>query len=109
VKVRCVSRDSWLRVGHEYVVLELFGRGSSLKYRVVGNDRLTPALHDSNLFEMTDRAVPSGWTFQLSDNEWVLGPKEWSSTGFWTAFFDGDKSARHLFRLVLSSLETHSD
>ena len=53
IKVRCIKKDAWLTVGKEYLVLGVYGRRTSFKYRVFGDDGHTPALQDADLFEPT--------------------------------------------------------
>lgn len=99
------NQDGWVTVGREYVVLEVCGRGSSLKYRILGDDGVTPALQAAEQFEITSPEIPSDWIFRVyPPQEWELTPAAWSADGFWMAYFDGDASAKDLFEKIASAL-----
>jgi hypothetical protein len=106
MKVRCIKKDAWIAVGKEYPVLGLYGRGSSFKYRLIGDDNVTPALHDAELFEVTSPEIPEGWIFRVYPaSEWEMTPAAWAREGFWTAYFDGDAVAKATFSHVVSALQ----
>lgn len=100
------DHDGWVTLGKEYVVLEIYGRGSSLKFRILGDDGITPALQSAEQFEITSPEIPPNWIFRMyPDEEWELTPAAWASGEFWMAYFDGDPSAKALFEKVASELE----
>lgn len=106
MRVRCIKKDAWVTAGKEYLVLGIYGRGTSFKYRLIGDDKRTPALHDSELFQLTAPQIPNDWIFRVfPDSEWEMTPAAWASEGFWTAYFDGDAAARAAFSQVVSALE----
>lgn len=95
--------NGWLTIGKEYVVLSVYGRGDRLDYRIIGDDRFTPALQAASQFEIIDGNIPNDWMFrQYSDSEWVIMPAAWSADGFWVAYFDREASARAIFEQVVS-------
>ena len=97
--------DGWLTIGKEYVVVSVYGRGDRLDYRIVGDDGFTPALQSAGQFEIVEDAIPDNWVFRrYSDSEWVIMPAAWAAEGFWTAYFDGDASARAAFDQVILQL-----
>jgi hypothetical protein len=105
VKVRCVKKDAWVTIGKEYLILGIYGQRASFKYRLIGDDRHTPALHDEEIFELSSPEIPDGWIFRAYPaSEWEMTPAAWASDGFWTAYFDGDAAAKALFSQVLSAL-----
>lgn len=106
MKIRCVKKDAWVTIGVEYHVLGVHGRGALFKYRIVGDDSQTPALHDEKLFELTSSEIPKDWIFRVyPGSEWELTPSAWASGGFWTAYFDGDTAAKAIFTQVMSVLQ----
>ncbi len=98
--------DGWLTIGHEYIVLSIYGGKDSVKFRILDDQKVTPALHSAEHFVITDPTVPPDWAFNLNseEEEWRLGPTAWSADGFWSAFFDGDPSAQALFDNVAAKL-----
>ena len=99
------TSDGWVTVGQKYVVLEIYGRGDTLKYRIIGNDNSTPAYQSAEQFEIASPDIPTGWSFRAHPNrEWVLGPAAWSEVGFWNAYFDGDEAAITTFEEVVGDL-----
>jgi len=86
--------------------LEIYGRANSFAYRLIGDDDLTPALHDENLFEIISPEIPENWIFcTFPGPEWQITPAEWAADGFWTAYFDGDPEARAVFAKVNANLD----
>jgi len=105
VKVRCIKSDAWVTLGKEYLVLGIYGRGASFKYRLVGDDGHTPALQDADSFELTSGQIPKDWIFRVYQaSEWEIVPLGLAGDGFWTAYFDGDAAARIAFTQVVSTL-----
>lgn len=106
MKVRCIKKDAWLTIGKEYLVLGVYGGGASFKYRLIGDDNYTPALHDAGLFELISPQIPRDWIFRVYPGaEWEITPAAWATEGFWGAYFDGDVSAKTVFTEVVSTLE----
>jgi Immunity protein 40 len=92
------ERDSWLTIGASYYVLEICRSNDCIKYRLVGDSSLTPALHEAEKFEIVSNRIPDGWVFQLYGRaDWAIGPKAWSAIGFWESFFDQDETAEAIF------------
>ena len=105
MRVRCTKNDAWVTIGKEYIVLGVYGRGISFKYRLIGDDTHTPALHDAALFELTSSQIPGDWVFRAYPNmEWEITPEAWAIEGFWPAYFDGDSTANDLFKKVVLAL-----
>ncbi len=104
------KKDEWLTIGKEYLVLGVYGRESTIKYRLLGDDKTTPAMHNAENFDLTSEKIPSNWLFRVYPevSEWAFTPSAWAKEGFWMAFFDGDPTARILFNTVVSELETAS-
>jgi len=101
-----VSCDSWLTVGSIYLVLGVYGRGSSIKFRVMSDEGVTPALHDANQFEIIAPEIPNSWIFRTFPNsEWQLIPAAWAGKGFWEAYFDRDAAARSLFDAEVAAMQ----
>ena len=97
--------DGWLTIGREYVVLGIYGREREIKFRILGDDGTTPALHSSDRFKVISSDIPSDWTFRIfPGNEWEIGPAAWSGAGFWNAYFDGEPSARTVFDAIAIAL-----
>lgn len=97
--------NAWLTTGREYVVLGLYGRGRAVKFRILGDDGTTPALHPADRFRVVVPDIPRDWAFRLfPENEWEIGPAAWSGDGFWVAYFDGEPSARAAFEEVAGAL-----
>ncbi len=100
-----VESDGWLTIGREYVVLGIYGREREIKFRILGDDGVTPALHKSDKFKIVSSDIPPDWIFRIfSGNEWEIGPLAWSNDGFWSAYFDGDLFARAIFDKIAVAL-----
>jgi hypothetical protein len=105
LKIRCIKKDPWLTIGKEYLVLGVYGRGNSFKYRILADDGRTPALHDSDLFELVSAKIPREWVFHVyPPSEWEISPAVLAEEGFWVAYFDGDATARADFDQVVLAL-----
>ena len=121
MRVRCVrhvddrgedSDRSELRIGSEYVVIEMSG---SLIGRIdvrVSLDRYggwaTPVLIPARAFETTDGTIPSNWSIRITDEpkgipHFVLAPTPWLRVGFWEDFFDGRSDARKVYESELQT------
>jgi hypothetical protein len=108
VKVRCVRQfnargepitsSSWLTNGFVYHVLEVVHDREGLKFRILGEERSTPALQRADQFEIVTDAIPACWVARFKANTYLqLSPREWSQENFWNRFFDGDQEARKVF------------
>jgi hypothetical protein len=102
--------DGWVTIGRHYVVLAVYGRGDGLRYRIIGDDGITPAFQDAEQFEITSSEIPTNWIFRVYPNlEWEMTHKAFSDSGFWSAFFDGDSSATSIFeQMVLEMNAIHT-
>jgi len=92
--------NSWLTVGRTYVVLAVFvAEGASPKYRIIGDDAVTPALHAAIQFDIVSGALPTIWKAHLVPRKYFeLAPLSWTVAGFWEAYFDRDPVAEAAFR-----------
>jgi hypothetical protein len=110
LKVRCIKKDPWVTVGKEYLVLGVYGREASFKYRLIGDDKITPALQDAELFELTSPQIPRDWIFRVyPESQWEMTPAAWATPGFWTAYFDGDADAKSIFSQVVLAMQESGD
>lgn len=121
MKIRCIkllnhldkspnpdTRNAWLTVGKEYMVLGIYGDGATLKYRLIADDNHTPGLQDADQFEITAPEIPSGWMFHIYQaGQWVMQPSAWVKTGFWEAYFDQDEAAELIFDTEVLRLKEH--
>jgi hypothetical protein len=110
MKVRCVTqvdehtgsrleKSSWLTVGKVYHVLEIsIDQRGTIKFRLVGDDEKTPALHLWTQFSLASNVIPSCWIVDLRPEVlFSLRPRTWAGRGFWERYFDGDSLAREQF------------
>lgn len=110
MRVRCTKNDAWVTVGTEYLVLGVYGRGTSFKYRRIGDDAQTPALHNAELFALVSSQIPKNWIFRVYPGaEWEITPAGWAPEGFWMAYFDGDATALRVFGEVVSALKKNAE
>jgi hypothetical protein len=93
------ARNQKLTVGNEYTVLGIHGgEPGSIRYRLMGDDQHTPAIHNAEQFDIVSSEISSGWVFQIYPSlAWSLGPAAWAKKGFWEAYFDGDNEAKAIF------------
>ena len=93
------DRNASIKVGEEYVVLEV---SASPRHDVLLRLHLAPdvpSLWDSTMFDTVDRPVPSNWGIRVSSEGFVsIGPKRWLVDGFWESYFDDEPSAVSLFQ-----------
>lgn len=94
-----LPKNCWLTLGRVYQVLAVFVADCSLpKYRLLGDDGKTPALHASSQFEVVSGFLPPSWKANSVPYKFFeLAPEVWSSPGFWESYFDGDPSAKAAF------------
>ena len=108
-----VPESRWLTLHAEYVVLSISAEpGGPLHFRILADDRYTPALFDSAMFAVTDGAIPPNWTVETDEGGALeLGPARWLASGFWEAFFERDPHAVQVFAeemgVILASLDQH--
>ncbi len=115
MKVRCVRLvnvrgepvriSSWLTIGKEYLVLEVYAeeqRGSL--FRVI-SDEGTPILASSSQFEAASDAIPKCWIATLGPDRLVFSPSAFRAPGFWERYFDRDGAARDEFNKVVKLIE----
>jgi hypothetical protein len=93
------DRNASIKVGEEYVVLEVVaspGRYVRLRLHLAPG---VPSLWDSEMFETVDRSIPSNWGVRVSGEGFVAtGPMRWLVDGFWEGYFDDEPSAVSLFQ-----------
>jgi len=91
--------DRWLTIGREYDVLCVsFSADNHVSFRLIGNDKHTPALFGGELFDVTDQSIPKNWVVcKKGEREYTFGPRTWSEVGYWERFFDGDPEAQTVF------------
>ena len=114
MKVRCVKQinsygapiesSSWLTTGNVYHVLEIYIERGSIDFRILGDEKFTPALHPAGQFELVSGKIPSCWETKFLSNSFVLGPREWLEIGFWERFFDGEAEARKIFNGIYQAI-----
>ena len=104
--------SSWLRIGHEYIVLEILAvPDRRVTLRVLGEDN-SVALWDAEMFEVVDGTIPPNWVASVGPSgDLSLAPRRWLAGGFWEAFFDHDPDAISSFDhelAVISGMSTGS-
>jgi hypothetical protein len=115
MKVRCVRQfnargepiesSSWLINGSVYHVLEVLHDREGVKFRILGEERTTPALHRADQFEMVTDTIPSCWVVSFKSNTYLeLSAVEWLRENFWTRFFDRDQEARKIFEEIYRAI-----
>ena len=114
MRVRCIKPsfqgemppegDRWLTIGREYDVLCVsFSADNTARFRLIGNDKHTPAIFAGELFEISDKSIPKNWVIsRRGEHDYTFGPETWSEVGFWTRFFDGEPEAQAVFRHEVS-------
>lgn len=90
-----LNSDGWLTVGREYMVLCMYIDASrGVLFRLVGDDKFTPAMFSGDLFEITEQTVPRNWIVKKQAcGDFSLGPQAWSEPGFWERYFDREAAA----------------
>ena len=108
---RIASQGRWLVPGKEYSVLEIYVdlRTGKIQFRIVSEEAQTPALFDSEFFQIVSNRLPHTWVVDISTFQMKVAPKSWIRAGFWEDFFDGESKARSEFneelRLMVASVE----
>jgi hypothetical protein len=91
-------RNASIKVGEEYVVLEVIAsprRHVQLRLNLAPDE---PSLWDSEMFDTVDRSIPSNWGARVSGEGFLsIGPMRWLEDGFWEGYFDDEPSAVALF------------
>ena len=65
-----------------------------LLFRLIGDDCLTPALHDVRNFEIASPVLPPNWIVRCSeDGVFELAPESWIRVRFWEDYFDRKEEA----------------
>ncbi len=79
-----------LKMGREYVVLEVFVPHSrDPLFRIEFIEGEDPALFDSRAFRVTSTTLPSTWHyFHFDSGSFALRPKQWGQPGFWEAYYE---------------------
>lgn len=112
MKVKCIQlidersrkpmeNSPWLTVERVYHVLSIeLDISGLLKFRLIGDNGTTPALHDASQFEVVNDLIPSTWVVVSKPGIcFELTPKSWTKAGFWENYFDGMREAVALFEL----------
>ncbi len=87
----------WIRAGYEYDVLGIEVTDGIVRLRVE-SEQGTPALVESELFELVDPDVPASWVVLMGPAGGLsLEVKAWSRPGFWEEFYDRDPRALELY------------
>ncbi|MEU4607229.1 hypothetical protein AB0F43_29955 [Kribbella sp. NPDC023972] len=120
MKVRCVkiinpatleveSSSTWVRMGEEYLVLELMGSPNGrLSLRILHDDNST-GIWDSEMFVDTDPTVPSNWVARVSEGGRLhIGPPRWLDRGFWERYFDDEPTAVEAFKAEMAVIRDDS-
>jgi hypothetical protein len=110
MKIRCmrqidertgapIERSPWLTVGDIYHVLEIVvSERGVIKFRLLGDDKRTPALHLSMQFELVSGFIPACWAVRFeADGSLKLAPNTWTERGFWERYFEGSARERQIF------------
>ncbi|HVX46631.1 MAG TPA: hypothetical protein VHC49_22250 [Mycobacteriales bacterium] len=100
MRVRCVKiinpstgredpASSWVRVGREYVVIEIStAPGRAVDLRILTDDG-TPSYWSAEMFETVSNVIPSNWAAQVRPGgTTVLTAGAWLRPGFWEDYFD---------------------
>jgi hypothetical protein len=109
MRVRCIKPsfqgeippdgDRWLTIGREYDVLCIsFSSDKHVSFRLIGNDKHTPALFGGELFDVTDQSIPKNWVIcKTGEHDYTFGPRAWSEVGYWERYFDREEKAITVF------------
>ncbi|MFH8404723.1 hypothetical protein ACH4FX_08090 [Streptomyces sp. NPDC018019] len=97
-----------LRVGNEYLVLEIYSQTDRGNYfRIESMPGELPGLFDSRLFSVTARNLPSTWrAFTSASGSLSLCPEPWGDPGFWESLMDGELWAIECYRTEKSMIES---
>lgn len=74
------------------------------RFRIVGNEWDTPALWNSEMFDIVDGAMPDSWTAVGANGSFSLGPAAVAEPGFWERYFDREPEAVAIYRRELGPL-----
>lgn len=119
MKVRCVrvvdrvtgqsvERGQSVRVGEEYVVIEIVASpGRYVDLRLYPSEG-APGLWTSEMFETTDESIPTNWTAVVSGSGVLtLRPERWRS-GFWERYFNDEPEAIAIFEEEVATILAQS-
>ena len=117
MKVRCIAlRDSrgrptdtsqQMTVGEVYHVLEIGIEAGRTVFRILGDERMTPALYDAELFELVSHVVPPTWKIVSNrPGRYWLRPEPWTPKEFWLELYDRQPAAVRCFDDELQKILT---
>ncbi len=106
-RYKSIDGDSWLREGRIYAVQSIYvSADEGVQYRILGEEPNTPALFAAGDFEIIDATMPPTWiVFDLGSRNFVIGPADWTSPGYWELYFEGDQEARQKFETHCTRLD----
>jgi hypothetical protein len=111
MKVKCIQlldeqnisldKSGWLTIGRIYHVLSIIvEKDRPVSFQLIGDDEITPAYHNANLFEVISDIIPSSWAVASIPNKYFeLAPRAWLRPGFLEDYFNGVEDAISLFEL----------
>jgi hypothetical protein len=103
------ERRPSIRIGEEYVVLEVAaspGREVRLRLHLTSE---VPSLWSSAMFETVDQSIPSNWVVDVANGGHMsMGPASWLEGGFWESYFDGEQPAVAVFEQELATILAES-
>jgi hypothetical protein len=121
MKVRCLkivspvdgsdlAESSWVRVGHEYVVLTLLIDPSGyVKVQILAEGQ-SPGYWAGEMFETADETLPPNWVAHLgADGLLEFAPNDWLRKGFWKDYYDFAPEARAQYEHELSIILGDAD
>src|SRR2546430_1002215 len=104
MKVRCIklldvngeptNESGWAKIGATYHVLSVWVGSRDAGFRLIGEDRHTPALFEPEMFEIVSPIIPPTWVIASSmPGTFDIAPEPWTHKGFWERYFDFDPEA----------------
>ncbi len=117
MKVRCIRQfdamgtpiatSAWLTTGVVYHVLEIVSDREGTKFRILGDEKNTPAYQLASQFEIVTNSIPKCWVVTFADHNFLMcAPAAWRENGFWDRFFDRDPAAINLFNETFKQIVT---
>jgi hypothetical protein len=94
-------------VGEEYVVIEMSASpGGDVQLRILDNDRDTPRMYKSQMFEVVSGEMPTSWMCSVHPSGSIsIGPSSWQRRGFWEDYFDRKPEAQREYWTEVAVLE----
>lgn len=93
-----MEKSSWMKIGRVYDVLSIsIDSAARVLLRIVGEERMTPALFSMDELEIVDHSIPRNWEVHFEGDTLSFAPAAWMSEGFWVRFFDHDAEALKIF------------